>query len=141
MPSGVYQRRFSARRLRPTFTSRPHKTTPVAACSPTTLELAWAAGLIEGEGTFNRTGGKHPTIHTERIGVRQVNRECIDRLQRLFGGSVNPVDYSKNPISKATILWHWGVYGARARGVMQTLYAFFSQQRRQQIRRALQVEA
>jgi hypothetical protein len=140
VPSGVYKREYSERRLRPTFTSRPHGSTPRAQCSPTSLELAWAAGLIEGEGTFNRTGGKHQTMHTERIGVRQVDRECVDRLQRLFGGSVNPVDYSKNPISKAKTLWHWGVYGSRARGVMQTLYTFFSQVRRQQIRRALQRE-
>jgi hypothetical protein len=39
VPSGVYKREYSERRLRPVFTSRPHRATPKATGSPSVRDL------------------------------------------------------------------------------------------------------
>lgn len=42
-----------------------------------TLQLAWAAGFIEGEGSFSNT-----------VTAAQVQKEPIERLHALFGGRI-----------------------------------------------------
>ena len=52
------------------------------------VEIAWVAGFLEGEGWFayrdQRSGGRT----TMRVGCNQVNREPLERLQELFGGTI-----------------------------------------------------
>ncbi len=56
---------------------------PLPAVQPKPLDVAWAAGFIEGEGTFVCSHGRGI-----RVKVVQVNREPLDKLQRLFGGKI-----------------------------------------------------
>jgi hypothetical protein len=49
------------------------------------LEIAWAAGFMEGEGYFSAD----PSTGRRRLGANQVNREPLDHLQRLFGGQIH----------------------------------------------------
>lgn len=95
-------------------------------------ELYWAAGFLEGEGSFHRN---HIGLgSTERVNANQVNREPLRRLLNLFGGTLyNKRERRDNrqPISA------WGIYGARARGAMMTLYLLMSKRRKAQIRKAL----
>lgn len=93
--------------------------TPRAMSSPTTRDINWAAGFLEGEGSFVFAAG-------EIIDVCQVQREPLERLQRFFGGRIH-----KHSTRKLNV---WRVYGSRARGVMLTLYALFSPRRQQQVR-------
>jgi len=101
-----------------------------AACAvsrPTMRDIAWAAGFYEGEGTCNfATGSQH-------IIVNQVEREPLDKLHRIFGGTVRPI--KAHHMSKPS--WRWGAHGPRARGVMLTLYMLLSAKRRAQIRAVL----
>src|SRR5438132_1687310 len=103
---------------------------------PTTLDIAWAAGIIEGEGHIN----------SSRVVVRQCDRWILDRLRALFGGVVRCVKQSEvrslqNPktgkIYHANQQHEWAVSGARARGLMMTCYRFFSPHRKAQVESGL----
>ena len=64
-------------------------------------ELAWAAGFVEGEGSFscgNPSSGKsHGYL---RIDVSQVDRVPLERLQAMFGGSIYYRERPKSPLGK-----------------------------------------
>lgn len=103
-------------------------TTPRALITPSTVDLAWAAGFLEGEGSFIAT--KHAKSHM--VSAPQMHREPLDRLAKYFGGTVAIRAKSHTPFA-------WQIYGARARGVMMTLYSFMTVKRKQQILSALEV--
>jgi len=94
-------------------------------------ELYWAAGFVEGEGTFiARNKGL-------TCAVEQVQIEPLYRLQMLFGGSTLPIKrkilrkQDRSPISV------WAVHGERAAGILMTLYKLMSPKRKAQIKLAL----
>jgi hypothetical protein len=88
---------------------------------PTSLDLAWAAGIYEGEGSCYYG-------HTEQASVAQKGLWLTSKLQALFGGSVCVC---------ADDLHVWQVYGARARGFLMSIYGLLSPRRQEQIRKAL----
>ena len=87
---------------------------------------------MEGEGNFSTNSNRHPS---QVARATQKNLEPLYRLQALFGGSVGK--------SRRDARWpdkeygEWRAYGARARGVMFTLFSFLSARRREQIKVAL----
>jgi len=92
-----------------------------------TLEISWAAGFIEGEGSFANAG-------SPQVMAAQVQRQPLERLLRLFGGSIwqrSTKGFSTKPI------WCWAVSGTRAAQVMMTLYCLMSDRRKDQIAAAL----
>lgn len=91
-------------------------------------QLGWAAGFMEGEGTFNVNHSSLGRMASSKCSATQKQREPLERLEAMFGGSVRPF--------KANY-WRWTVYGARARGVMFTLFSMMSPRRREQIKVAL----
>lgn len=108
--------------------------TPKAKTSPTLMNLAWAAGFLEGEGWFGKS--KPNSFGGEGIRVNQVNKEPVEKLQSFFGGSLSRYKHScKQP--NANDFWVWSVSGSRARGIMLTLFSFFSLKRKIQILAAL----
>ena len=88
---------------------------------PTTLDIAWAAGIYEGEGTCQRTT-------TEKVQVGQKNHWLCARLRALFGGWV--FEYKSGPN-----LGHqrWVLTGPRARGFLLTIFTFLSPHRQKQV--------
>ena len=96
--------------------------TPTAIQSPAIADLYWAAGFMDGEACFNNN----------RIKVAQKDRESLDRLKHWFGGNISQGNGKANPD-----IFVWSVSGARARGVMLTLFSMLSQRRRLQIRKAV----
>jgi hypothetical protein len=116
-----------------------HKNTLLATEHPTLLDLAWAAGFFEGEASFSRTSPNRAGGSSERIMVRQMNREPLERLQRLFGGRISIItpktttiaNYTPRPINS------WEVSASLARGLLMTIYPFMSSARSKQIRAAL----
>lgn len=102
--------------------------------TPTLRELGWAAGFLEGEGTFkksltNRAGG-------EQVSAVQVNPEPLTQLQQLFGGRVIKYTQIKTTGNESDY-WSWEVSGAKARGIMLTIYHLLSYKRQQQIKKAI----
>jgi hypothetical protein len=96
--------------------------TKVASVRPTKADIAWAAGFIEGEGCFSRGS----------VTASQVNREPLERLLALFGGSIN-----ENKTGRSKPIHTWNTSGARARGIAETLWTFLSARRKEQARRML----
>ena len=107
---------------------RESPTTPRAAERPRIRDLTWVAGFLEGEGCF-ASGGD-----SIQVCAVQVQREPLDRLQRWLGGKIYE-RRSNNP--RHNHAWVWQTSGARARGIMMTLYALMSPKRQLQIRKAL----
>jgi hypothetical protein len=101
---------------------------PFAKRKPTTRELYWAAGFLEGEGCFSSydRGGR---VRNMQVTAVQVQRHPLEMLQEIFGGSLKSANYGT--------CWRWGTYGPRARGVMMTLYKLLSPKRQSAIRLAL----
>jgi hypothetical protein len=99
-----------------------------------TFDIYWAAGFLEGEGYFGTSGGGVSPI----VVAKQVQREPLDRLVRIFGGKVkasrngaSTTLYGNNPI------WSWQLTGRNAAQVSMTLYTLMSPKRRQSIEQLL----
>jgi hypothetical protein len=97
-------------------------------------DIAWAAGFYEGEGSCAFVNG------STRATIGQVNREPLDRIAALFGGHIfalkgHPAGVAKKYMGRPS--WRWIAYGARARGILMTLYQMLSAKRQGQVRKAL----
>lgn len=120
----------------------PRRDTLMATMHPNVGDLQWAAGFLEGEGSFcryaNRTGSDRGEGN-QRVSASQKHRECLDRLSRLFGGRVNSIEQKGHTVKGIPygLIHHWQVNGALARGVMMTLFGLLSGWRQAQIKRAL----
>lgn len=90
---------------------------------PTAIDIAWAAGFLEGEGSFSLTH------RTSVCCISQVQREPLERMVKFFGGSIYP--HGQRNILK------WKVTGPRAMGIMLTVFDFMSPRRKGQIRASL----
>lgn len=107
---------------------REDKKTIRSSVNPTVSDLHWAAGFLEGEGSFRPNGG------STDVQASQVNIEPLMKLQRLFGGSIKKRQGQKINYSD---FYLWFTSGPRSRGVMMTLYILMSKRRQAQIDKAL----
>lgn len=118
----------------------PKTKTPLPTLHPTTADLHWAAGFLDGEGSFATIPVKHRdgigVSHSARVFASQLYPESLQKLATLFGGSIYFREGRGNLLSKKGI-WTWSVHGGMARGLMMTLYILLSPYRRQQIRASL----
>jgi len=94
-------------------------------------EVEWAAGFLEGEGCFS-SYGKGRAI---RVAAPQVQREPLEKLQRLFGGHLGRK--ARLEKSNQQSCFRWQVGGKRAAGIMMTLFSLLSSKRKWQIQKAL----
>jgi len=113
---------------------------------PTTLDIAWAAGIFEGEGSCRAKITDRGYIGSAIVIVNQKKPWILQRLQALFGGTLRYRDRSKyNSIPQFlegrqiihSELWDWRISGARARGFIMTIYKFLSPHRKAQIEKTL----
>lgn len=91
-------------------------------------DLEWAAGFLEGEGSFRAHGGV-----TASVQASQVQREPLERLRLLFGGHM----YQAPAKGNRAACWKWTLAGIAGAGLMFTLYGLLSTRRREQIRDSL----
>ena|SRR5712692_10181546 len=99
-----------------------------ASLHPTPLDIAWAAGVFEGEGNCQHNN------NSEYARVTQKDSWMLERFRDLFGGVVVPRGRDKGT---HTGFYEWRVTGARARGFLMTIYMFLSPRRKDQVRTAL----
>jgi hypothetical protein len=105
------------------FRTRPNRPDLDATKMPTDVDVAWAAGIFEGEGTV-RLAGK--TKRGFMIQVPQKDPELLYWLRDLFGGSVGK-PCGSNPCST------WNICGDRARIFSAQIYSYLTSRRKQQI--------
>jgi hypothetical protein len=92
------------------------------------MDIAWLAGLLEGEGWFGLKDKKWPVI-----GLQMTDCDIVIRAAFLLGvKSPEKPYYWKRKNHKPT--WKCGIYGSRAIGWMMTLYQFLGERRREKIR-------
>lgn len=95
---------------------------------PTLLEVAWAAGFMEGEGSFYAVkvvNGRRAVGHY--VCATQKQAEPLERLQRLFGGKLH------TRVKPEGTYTYWQLCGPQAMGVAMTLYTLMSPKRQEQI--------
>jgi len=81
----------------------------------TTMEIAYFAGLFDGEGCISIVRGG-PTI---TVAVVQVDRRPLDLLAARFGGSVMP--HGKPVKETHHQAYRWQIYSGRARDFLRTV--------------------
>lgn len=107
-----------------------------ALARPSLLDIAWAAGVYEGEGScvIRR---KSDVNRSACISVVQKDRWLCDRLRMLFGGSVGKDIRATAGRLEKMVFYCWRLTGMRARGFMMTIYKFLSPRRQLRIKEAL----
>jgi hypothetical protein len=91
---------------------------------PTAIDIAWAAGIYEGEGTCSSKSGAGGSYG---ITVSQKDPELLYRLRDWFGGSVIRFPNGKFECHR------WAVSGDKARGFLAAIYPFMTARRKSQI--------
>lgn len=89
--------------------------------------VAWAAGFIEGEGSFGRVGNRHHYVFL--VCASQADREPLDRLVALFSGAISV--RGPNPPGKRDI-FRWQVTGRQAQVVYAAIRPYLSERRKTQ---------
>lgn len=94
----------------------------------TDIDIAWLAGLVEGEGNISING------RSFTIRVKMADRDVVSRAATLLGAKLYPVDA---PRSGWKAMWLAQAKGATAVGWAMTLYPWLGVRRRQQVRDAI----
>ena len=96
--------------------------------------IAWAAGLIEGEGCFTLHSKKHPYLL-----VDSTDKDVIEKLHTVFPfGSVRgPYTNSKRPQHKPR--WRFDAYGPKCRNIMMSIYPYLCSRRKAKINELLEI--
>lgn len=87
------------------------------------LEIAWAAGLIEGEGCFTKHSG-HPYLL-----VDMTDKDVILKLQTVFptGTVRGPYTHKSKPQHKPR--WRFDAFGTKAVPIMKVLRPYMGERR------------
>jgi hypothetical protein len=102
--------------------TRPNRPDLDATKIPTAIDIAWAAGIYEGEGTCRMSGkGKRGFS----AAVVQKDPELLYRLREWFGRSIN--------LNQNAGTYVWDICGDRARIFMALIYGLMTVRRKVQI--------
>ena len=96
-----------------------------ATLSPTALDIAWAAGVFEGEGCAQR---RKDALNGLSVVICQKEPWILHRLRDRFGGSLrfNCPNSGIAPRTGSKRICRWVITGTRARGFLMTIYRFLS---------------
>jgi hypothetical protein len=103
------------------------------------IEIAWAAGFLDGEGNFNSYRQRTAATYRYRIQCTQVARQPLDRLQVALGGKVYG-PYGPYASNKQAY-FQWTVEGESARGATEKLMPYLCDVKAEQARSAMEVAA
>jgi hypothetical protein len=96
----------------------------------TTLEIAWLAGLLEGEGCFAMYGNDRPLIK-----LAMTDLDTISKAAGLMGCSNIQRKEMDNPNHKTQYVFY--VYNSLAISWMMTIYSFMSNRRKEKIKEVI----
>ncbi len=88
------------------------------------IDIAWAAGFLEGEGCFSRPSGDM------MVSASQVQREPLKRLKGIFGGTIKK---NKRENDNWQDVYTWWVTGRKAAQCMMTILCLMSPRRSERI--------
>ena len=96
----------------------------------TSTEVAWLAGLLEGEGYFAVQGS---SIGSPIIQLLMTDRDVVDRVAAVFQTNVNTVKRYEGRKQAYRV----NAYGSRAAGLIMTIYPFLGARRRAKVKEVL----
>src|SRR5690242_18448554 len=94
------------------------------------VDVAWAAGFLEGEGSFSTPS----TRKLPQVQAAQVDRWPLERLQGIFGGNIYACRFNGDGARRRPY-FQWQVAGSAAAEVMMTILPMMSPRRAEQIER------
>lgn len=97
---------------------------------PTAIDVAWAAGIYEGEGSCVTTNATAAS-KSFNVCVAQKDPEMLFRMRDLFGGTIS--NYERTFNGKVCPISHWKICGDRARTFIAVVYPFLTARRKEQI--------
>jgi hypothetical protein len=84
-------------------------------------ELAYAAGLFDGEGSISLVRQKNNRSHSPQVAVASTDHEVLDWLQKRFGGSI----VTKQPYkTNHSVSYDWRLTDRRALNFLQLIRPF-----------------
>lgn len=98
----------------------------------TPVDFYWAAGFYEGEGSITWNHG------STDLSIAQNNLYPLERMRALFGGCISPPN-GEFPNGRKRTAFMWQLHGARARGLIMSIYGLLSPQRQEQVRKAMRI--
>jgi hypothetical protein len=100
-------------------------------------ELAWAAGFFDGEGStmVARCKPKAVEYYYFRLSVGQTNPETLERFQRAVGG-MGAISGPRLRKDGRKPFWQWQLTGQKGIEVMEQLWPYLSEEKRNQYVRA-----
>ncbi len=98
---------------------------------PTPEEVAWAAGIFDGEGTVGTEGPKRKSFSVK---VSQARADIPVRMRVLFGGSVKCYEHISLS-GKPWPCWTWRAGGIRAYNFIEAVRPWLGAKRQNQINR------
>ncbi len=106
---------------------------------PTTWDIAWAAGIYEGEGSCSYTDGLRDRSPSLQVIIAQKDPWILYRFQAMFGGTVRQrktrIKYNPQGHPYESNFHDWYISGVRARGFLMTIWKWLSPRRHEQILR------
>jgi len=86
------------------------------------IELAWTAGIIDGEGSLAIGYGKTSRVWFCTVSVRNTDKRMIDKLYELYGGGTFKTKYKyKNEYRP---VWTWYIENLRIREFLNLIYPY-----------------
>jgi hypothetical protein len=98
-------------------------------------DVAWAAGLFEGEGCITLVHKDKP--YNYRLVLSMSDRDVVERFAGLFGGKVYKVQPPRFKPHWQT-QWAWHATGIRMREVLVQLAPYFGERRRAKAHEAIE---
>jgi hypothetical protein len=96
-------------------------------------DIAWAAGLIEGEGCFTVHSKKHPYLLLDMC-----DKDVIERLHSIFPyGNVRGPYLSKKPNHKPR--WRFDAFGPKCRRIILDIYPYMCKRRKERINELMEL--
>ena len=93
------------------------------------VEIAWIAGLLEGEGSFLNVSGRGLEIH-----VQMTDKDIVERAARTLGSNRL---YEYQPNGNRKHVYSTRVSGYRAAAWMLTVYSFMGERRKEAIHQTI----
>jgi hypothetical protein len=94
------------------------------------IEIAWAAGVLEGEGTFIKRN-----INSLSVSCEMTDLDVLEKLVSIFGGKIYVAKAERPGHWKKS--WRWVAVGPTAERTMTTILPFMMARRSLKIRELL----
>lgn len=93
------------------------------------IDLAWLAGLLEGEGCFLVRNGRGGPL----VQLNMVDGDIVARAAEIMGGRSRPWHAERWGVKKTQTAWRVRIEGSKALGLMDELYPLLGIRRRARI--------